>query len=127
MDKAGWEDFYSWPYGGHDDYLIHFAIVMDGENFKIHPLKYAVTGGNNGHRFPNQDALSIGEQLDELSIKPNFIVEVSRKDTNDNGEGDLEIYWTIYKMDRFDQITYLQSEVDKAAAELKAEIAAAFA
>ncbi len=124
LAKKGFEDSYSWSGGGHYDYTIYFAVWKDGEEWRVVELDsagYSGTGSGERHEW---DADTIGEQLFTKGINPDYIVKCIQNDTDDNGNGKVTRFWTIYKMKRFDLKNYHQEQIDKAAVALKAEIAA---
>lgn len=125
LAKKGFEESYDWSGGGHRDYTKYFAVwsKADGEQvLELASAGYSGTGSGERHEW---DAHTIGEQLFVKGITPDFIVECIKNDTDDNGNGKVTRFWTICKMKRFDLGNYLQEQIDKAAAALKAEIAAA--
>lgn len=121
--KTGSEDSYSWGGGGHHDYTKYFAIWSENEEQKILELEssgYSGTGSGERHEW---SADTIGEQLFVKGITPDYIIECVKNDTDDNGNGEVRYFWTIFKMKRFDLFAYHQGKIDEAAAALKAEIA----
>ena len=120
--KKGFEDSYDWSGGGYNDYTRYFAVWSDDEGEHITELAsagYSGTGSGERHEW---DADTIGDQLFVGGITPDYIVECVKNDTDDNGNGEVTRFWTIYKMKRFDLGTYHQEQIDKAAAALKAEM-----
>lgn len=127
LAKKGSEDSYGWSGGGHHDYTNYFAVCSgkDGEHvLELESAGYSGTGSGEMHEW---DADTIGEQLFVKGINPDYIVECVKNDTDNNGNGEVTRFWTIFKMKRFDLGNYHQEQIDKAAAALKAEIAAACA
>lgn len=118
--KGDWDE-YHWSEGGHIDYTKFFAVVGE-EIVEIEsPGRYETGGGH----WENWDADTIGEQLFSLGLTPNYVIEVVHNDTDDNGRGEETYRWIIYKMGRFDLLAYHQEMIDRAAAQIKAELAAA--
>ncbi|HLD27692.1 MAG TPA: hypothetical protein VJB39_02480 [Patescibacteria group bacterium] len=121
LAKKGSEDSYSWCNGGHYNYTKYFAVWSDEDRvLELASAGYSGTGSGERHEW---DAGTIGEQLFVKGIAPDFVVECVKNDTDDNGNGEVTRFWTIYKMKRFDLGTHHQEQIDKAAAALKAEIA----
>jgi len=127
LSKTGLDDFYYWRGGGHSDYTHFFAVWSQAEGEQILKLESACTTGNGSGGHYKRDANTIGEQLFVKGIVPKFIVECTQNDSDDNGNGHVTRFWTIYKMGRFDLSRYHQMQIDRAADALKAEIAAACA
>ena len=123
LAKKGSEDSYSWSDGGHNDYIRYFAIE-DEQIIELDSAGHSATGSGNRNDW---DADTIGEQLFVEGIVPDFIVECVKNDTDDNGNGEVTRFWTIYKMKRFNLASYHQQKLDEACAALKAEITAACA
>lgn len=123
--KKGSEDSYSWSWGGHWDYT-HYAAVWSDENGqqRIEWLEGAGHSSSASGENNDWDADSIGEQLFTKGICPDYIIECVQNDTDDNGNGCLTHFWTIFKMKRFDLAVYHQERIDEAATVLKTEIAA---
>ena len=126
LTKKGSEDSYNWSGGGHRDYTKYFAVWSDkdGEQHVLELASAGYSGTGSGERH-EWDADTIGEQLFAKGIIPDYIVECVKNDTDDNGNGEVTRFWTIYKMKRFDLATYHQQKLDEACVALKAEIAAA--
>lgn len=119
--KGNWDE-YHWSGGGHLDYTIFFAIVGEEIVGLESPGRYEIGGGN----WEDWDADTIGGQLFSRDLmNPDYVVEVVHNDTDDNGRGEETYRWTIYKMDRFDLLAYHQGMIDRAAAQIKAELVAA--
>lgn len=121
------EDSYSWSGGGSYDYSKFFAVVKDGESWVVWELQSegnSATGSGERHEYV---APTIGEQLFAMELQPDFVVEATQDDTDNNGNGRCVRNWTIYKMRRFDIGAYHQIQIDRAASALKVEIQAAFA
>lgn len=123
LNSKGSEDSYSWSGGGHYNYTRYFA-VLDEKVLGLASAGYSGTGSGESREW---DANTIGEQLFREGIVPEYIVECVQNDTDDNGNGEVTRFWTIYKMKRFDLSAYHQEQIDRAAVALKAEIAAACA
>lgn len=123
LRKTGKEDVYSWSGGGHDDHTIFYAVTVSGIQ------RLATEGHSSTGSGESRDWLAPtnGEQLFEMGLTPDFIVECVQQDTDNNGNGQRHLNWTIYKMTRFDLAAYHKLQIDQAAAELKAEIDAACA
>lgn len=112
---------YSWCDGGHDDYTSYCAVVEE----KVFWLKLegsSRTGSGDNHE---EDVPTIGEQLAQLKIDPDYIVCVDFQDTDDNDNGDTYKKVVIYKMNKFNLADYHCRQIDKVASWLKAEITAA--
>ncbi len=127
LAAKGNEDSYDWSGGGHYDYTKYFAVWSDADGEHILKLDSAgrsATGSGDRHDW---DADTIGEQLFLLGITPDYIVDCVKNDTDDNGNGEVTHFWTIFKMKKFDLVAYHWQQIDEAAAALKAEIAAACA
>lgn len=124
LSQKGREISYSWS-GGPDtcDYTIYFAVVGE-EIFELKSEGSSSTGSGQNRSW---DADTIGEQLLVIGVSPDYIVECEKNDTDANGNGEITRYWTIHKMSKFNLVAYHQEQIDKAAAVLKAEIAAACA
>lgn len=127
LAKKGSEDSYDWSGGGHYDYTKYFAVWSDDDGEHVEELASAGYSGSGSGDRNEWDADTIGEQLFVKNIVPDFIVECVKNDTDDNGNGEVTRFWTIFKMKRFDLGNYHQEQIDKAAVALKAEIAAACA
>lgn len=111
-------DSYSWNYGGHDDRESYCAISGD-QFYWLEEEGSSRTGSGDRN---NIYAPSIGEQILQLGLNPDFIVCRDFKDTDDNGNGEQMTSITIYKIKSFDLAGYHCEQIDKAASELKAEI-----
>lgn len=120
LSETGYEESYGWSDGGHYSYRIFFAIC--GED--ITELKSSGYSGYNG-QGNNWEADNIGEQLFALRISPDYIIKCIKNDHDDNGNGPISRFWTIYKMPGFNLSGYYSDRIDEAARILKAEIAAA--
>ncbi len=121
----GNEDSYDWSGGGHYDYTKYFAVWMDADGehiFQLDSAGHSATGGGERHDW---DADTIGEQLFAKGIVPDYIVECKKNDTDDNGNGEVTRFWTIFKMRKFDLCAYHQQQILKAAGAITAEIFAA--
>ncbi len=112
-------DSYSWSDGGHCDYIAYYAVV-DGEIFWLESEGSSRTGSGESHE---KDAPTIGEQLAQLKIDPEYIVCINFQDTDDNGNGYTYKKVVIYKMNKFNLADYHCRQIDKAASQLKTEIA----
>lgn len=123
LSQAGYEDSYSWSGGGHYHYTIYFAITEED----IVELYFAGKSATGSGEYKEWIVPTVGEQLLQRGIIPDWVVECRKIDTDDNGNGRVERHWVIYKMTRFDLAGYHKQQIDKAAAELKAEIEAACA
>lgn len=121
LSAKGCEDSYDWSGGGHDDYTTYFAV--QGEDvLQLESAGRSANGSGERHKW---DADTIGEQLLIKKIVPDYIVMCVQNDTDDNGNGEVTRFWTIYKMRRFDLAAYHCQKIDEAGAALKAEILAA--
>lgn len=116
-------DSYSWCDGGHYDHESYCAVEKSGDTFQCHWLKEEGSSRTGSGDHDEETASSVGEQLYHLGVSPDYIVEYDFQDTDDNGNGETVLDVTIYKMNKFDLVKYHQQQIDKAAAELKAEIA----
>ena len=125
LNQKGEEDSYSWSGGGHYDYTKYCAIFYDGSEWQIVDLDTAGKSGTGSGRNNEWDCDTIAEQLFAKDITSDFIVGNTFKDTNDNGDGQTFNSIVIYKMNKFDLVGHHKAQLDKAAAELKAEIEAA--
>jgi len=125
LSKKGNEDSYDWSGGGHYDYTKYFAVWKNDEGEHVEKFASAGHSSSGSGDRSDWDADTIGEQLFVKNIVPDFIVECVKNDTDDNGNGEVTRFWTIYKMKRFDLVTYHQQKLDEACVALKAEIAAA--
>jgi hypothetical protein len=118
-------DEYSWSGGGHYDFTNYCSVVGTNDNAELLWLKregnYATGSGDRN----SESCTTIGEQLMELNIDPDFIVCYDFKDTDDNGNGETQTNVIIYKMKDFDLAGYHCQQIDKAATQLKSEIHAA--
>lgn len=123
LSKKGNEDSYDWSGGGHYSYTKYFAVRGE-QILQLASAGESGTGSGEHHKW---DADTIGEQLFVKGIVPDYIVECVKNDTDDNGNGEVTHFWTIYKMKRFDLAAYHQQKLDEACVVLKAEIAAACA
>ncbi len=124
LAKKGQEDIYSWCEGGHHNFTRYFAIFGD---IPVVPLCSAGKEENENGHWEEWDAPTIGEQLfllNKTMFTPDYVVEVIQNDTDDNGSGEKTVFVTVFKMKDFDLVSYHQCQIDRAAAELKAEIAA---
>ncbi len=124
LAKKGHEDSYSYCDGGHHDYTDFYAIWSDendGHFLKLASSGHSATGSGDRQDW---DADTIGEQLFSQKINPSYIVEFTKDDTDDNGNGELRLSMIIYKMNRFDLAAYHEQQIDQAASAIKAEIAA---
>lgn len=124
LKKKGDEESYSWSRGGHCDYTKYFVVLTDGGEERISELKSAGSSSTGSGESCQWEADTVGEQLLTKHIVPDYIVECVKNDTDNNGNGEVTLFWTIYKMKRFDLVGYHHQQIDKAAAALKAEIAA---
>jgi len=125
LRKKGCEESYSWSDGGHYDYTKYFAVWFDDDGKeRILELKSAGSSATGSGENRKWDADSVSEQLLTNRIVPDYIVECVQNDTDNNGNGEVTRFWTIYKMRRFDLVGYHHQQIDKAAAALKAEITA---
>jgi hypothetical protein len=112
--------------GWHHNFDSFFAVVKDGEEFRLYKLDEEGESGTP-QGYDSYVAENIGDQLFALGVKPDFLVEVVQNDTDDYGNGSLSRYMVIYKVaSRYDLAGYHARQIDKAAAELKAELAASF-
>ena len=127
LGKKGSEDRYDWSGGGHYDYTKYFAVWSDKDGEHVVVLKGTGCSGNGSGERHEWDEDTIGEQLFVGGIVPDYIVECVKNDHDDNGNGEVTRYWTIYKMRGFDLVAHHQERIDRAAAALKAEIALACA
>jgi len=93
------------------DNCVYYAVVGD----KVLPLDY--------HTSANDDCGTVGEQLFDLQLSPDFIIEIKYKEYEDFERMD----WVIYKMKNFNLVEYHKNQIDEAARQLKAEIEAACA
>ena len=125
LKQKGYEDSYSWSGGGHEDYTKYFAVtlVVSDEKKSIVELDSAGHSATGSGDHNEWDADTVGEQLFTMSIMPDYIVKCVRSDTDDNGNGEVTSFWTIFKMNKFNLVEHHKQQIDKAAAELKAEIA----
>jgi hypothetical protein len=115
--------------GGHHDYDSFWGVVRDEDgSFQLHKLDEEGERGNpQGTDYLSAE--NIGDQLFRLGIQPDFLVEVVQNDTDDYDRGELSRHLTIYKVldgDSYGLVDYFCAKVDFAAAELKAELTAAF-
>lgn len=127
LAKTGREDSYDWSGGRTHDYTKYFAVCLGKEEEDENIIELSCSGYSGTGSGDNQEweADPICEQLFVKKIVPDYIVECVKNDTDANGNGQVTRFWTIYKMKRFDLGQYHQEQIDKAAAALKAEIAAA--
>jgi hypothetical protein len=121
MTQTGHENSYSWAWGGFKNYTKYFAVTGE-EVVELDSSESSATGSGESH---NWNAPTVGEQLFQRGIVPDWIVECSFVDTDANGNGEVKQHWVIYKMTRFDLAEHHARQTDAAAAALKAEIAAA--
>lgn len=120
LTQTGYEDSYDWSGGGFHNYKRHFAICG-----KVVQLDGSIDrASGSGERY-SEKADPIGEQLFAKGLRPEFIVECVEHDTDANGNGTPSHFWTIYKMEKFDLAKFHGEQIDRAAALLKSEIAAA--
>lgn len=119
LSAKGFVDSYDWSGGGHCDYTTYFAI--QGED--VFQLESAGRSGNGSGNRNEWDADTIGEQMLIKKIIPDYIVMCVQNDTDNNGNGTVTRFWTIYKMRQFDLAVYHCKKIDEAAIALKAEIA----
>jgi hypothetical protein len=119
--KKGYEDSYSSSCcEGYCDYNKFFAVLTKGSKvIKLSGAGRSRTGSGEDRQW---DANPIGEQLFTLKVIPDYIVEIVLHDTDSNGNGQRTILITIYKMKKFDMISFHQNEIQKAADQLKTEI-----
>lgn len=117
--------FNSWSSvaGGHNDFTDFFSVRKESEEYDVHKLDSAGEAGTPAGT-QEYEAESIGDQLFALEIAPDFVVEFVQNDTDDYGNGKVTRFVTIHKMNRFDLAGYHSQQIDQAAAELKAEVAA---
>lgn len=129
LAKKGSEDSYSWSGGGHHHYTKYFAVTISTQNDDDGKVVELASAGYSGNESGENrwDAPSIDEQLFGQNLAPDYIVECVQNDTDDNGNGELSRFWTIYKMKRFDLATHHKDKINEAAAALKSEIDAAHA
>lgn len=122
LAKKGMVDVFSDQRGnGHDDYTKYFAIK--GEDV----TELGVEGSGNEHNDVWElNCDTNGEQLFALGINPDFIVECVKNDPDDFHIKPSRFSWTIYKMSKFDLAGYYQQQIDRAAEQIKREIAAAW-
>jgi len=127
LSKKGSEDSYDWSGGGYFNYTKYFAVWKKGEEEHIVELESAGQSSTGSGERREWDADPIGEQFFVRNIVPDYIVECIQNDTDSNGNGVRTRFWTIFKMKRFDLAAHHREQTDRAAAVLKAEIAAACA
>ena len=99
----------------YENFSLYFAII----NGKVLELKSSTWRNDHG-AISLSTAPNIGEQLFTDNINPDYLVKVTREDLQDGPS----YYWVIYKMKDFELAAYHHKQIDKAAAELKAEITA---
>jgi hypothetical protein len=125
LGKTGREDSYDWSGGRTHDYTKYFAVTkIDEENYDVVELGCSGESGTGSGDHSEWEADPVGDQLFARNLAPDYIIECVKNDTDANGNGQVTRFWTIYKMKRFDLSQYHQDQIDKAAAILKAEIAA---
>ena len=125
LGKKGNENTYKARSGTQNDFTKYIAVYEhEGENI-FDLLLYAGHEKTCYARDIKWEADTIGEQLMLKKIFPNYIVEWKKEDTDHEYNGQLKVFWTIYKMNDFDLVGYHSRQLDKAAEELKAEIAEA--
>lgn len=122
--KKGSYDSYSWSWGGHHDYTTYFSISFVGEIYEFKSGGHSATGSGERHEW---EADPISDQIFAQNLFPVYVVECVQNDVDDNGNGEVTRFWTIFKMPGFDLARHLQEKIDEVAAVLKAEIAAACA
>lgn len=125
LKQKGYVDTYTWSGGGYCNFIKYFTVELvanDGEKNIIeldNSERSAMTDGG----YNNCEADIIGEQLLTKGINPDYLVEYTMNDTDANGNGEVTSFLTIYKMNKFNLVEYHKQQIDKAASELKAEIA----
>ena len=122
LTLSGYEKIYGggFSFNSYHDYSKFFAVC--GE--KIVELDSTGTESDSCGYHRDWVADSIGEQLLNKGINPDFIVLCSQNDLDANGCGEITRFWTIYKMDKFDLLHFHRDQIDQAAACLKAEMEA---
>jgi len=101
-----------------NDFTQIFAVWVEGGDWRVERLR-----GSGYHQIPQKlewDCSTVGEQLFEGKINPEFIVVATQAC---DGRAD---YWEIivYKMGRFDLMAYHEDQIDKAVDELKRQLRA---
>lgn len=122
MAKVGQEDSYHWVGGGHYGYTIYFAVWGDKDHEEIIQLDTAGRRANEAGGYEEWDADIISGQLltKAPGIHPDYIVECVKNDHDDNGNGEVTRFWTVYIMSKFNLVEYHCQQIDLAAAQAKA-------
>jgi hypothetical protein len=118
LKTVPWTDSYSWSGGGHEDYLMAYTVTGKEVEELNSSDTWATGSGDQGETV----APSIGEQLRERGLHPDYIVLVSFQDTDANGNGEEHLSITIHKNKGTAQIDYERSELKRAYKALMAEI-----
>lgn len=119
LKQTPFEDSYSWSRGGHYYAGLYFAVT--GET--VDDLEASRHYKTASQHEPDEEcsAPTIGEQLFVKELAPDFIVHISIDNDDDNNRHSYNV--TIYKMSKFNLAEYHCRQIDRAADELKAEIA----
>ncbi len=120
LSQTPYSESYSWEDGGHCDYTAYYAV--NGDDVVELTMHNEWDNGSGDHG--ESPAPTIEEQLASLKIDPKFIVCVDFEDTDDNGNGETSKVVTIYKAKKFRFVKHFNHQIERAAAELKAEVAA---
>ena len=111
-------DSYSWCDGGYHNYTSYYAISGDEIVALKSSANWATGSGDRG----SEDAPTIGEQLFQLKLNPDFIVCEDFQDTDANGNGEESLNITIYKMKGFDLKGYHSEQIKRVIAEMQTEV-----
>jgi len=114
-------DSYSWCNGGYHNYTDYYVITMNGE-YSTTKLDVAETWANGSGECGSTTAATIGEQLFQKKLEPDFIVSVDFQDTDANGNGESSLGVVIYKLKKFNLKKYHKEQIARVVAELNAEI-----
>ena len=129
MDSCGGTDEWGGECNPNINFSVYFAVREKGCDPEEGTPIWGITPLDSRGQYDSPqywsswDAPSNGEQLFTEGLEPEFIVLVGREGKV-CGNGEISISITIYKMKDFDLVSYHQCQIDRAAAELKAEIAA---
>lgn len=118
LTRTPFIDQYSWSGGGHYYEDSYFAVV--GEELVELDSASIEKSGSQHEPDGEETAPTIGEQLLLKKLDPDFIVHRHLDADDDNNCHSKTV--TIYKMKKYDLAEYHCRQIDKAAAELKAEI-----
>jgi len=122
LSLVPWIDSYDWCGGGHEDFCHTYAV----QDNKVSKLKSSATWSTGSGSRGETIAPSIGEQLYNQRLHPDYIVVCEFQDTDDNGNGQEHLSVVIYKNKDDAQTRYEYRQLRRAYEALRAETVPAF-